>query len=65
MECRVKNNQLGARGDDVIALVGFHKAHVNITLRFSSWKTQAKENLGGEISRGISNEGWGKYVHIG
>lgn len=37
LECSVKHNQLGAGGDDVVALVGLHEAHVNITLWFSSY----------------------------
>lgn len=61
MERGVENNQFGTRGDDVVALVGFHKAHVNITLRFSSCKKEKKKKKKlleeGEISQGMYNEG--------
>ena len=60
MERRVEHDQLGACWDDVIALVGFHKAHVNITLGLSSCK---KRSVGGgvileerEVSQGMHNE---------
>lgn len=43
LECCVEHNQFGARGDNVVALVGFHKAHVNITLGFSSCRRKKKQ----------------------
>lgn len=56
LERRVKHHQLGARGHDVVALVGFHKSHVNITLGFCTCREEksrkntfrARWNLTGE-----------------
>lgn len=45
LERRVKHHQLGARGHNVVALVGFHKAHVNITLRFSSCEQEKMRKI--------------------
>lgn len=49
LESRVEHNQLGTRGHNVVALVGFHEAHVNITLWFSSCK-------GGKCRKRLSRE---------
>lgn len=43
LECCVKHHQLGACGHDVVALVGFHKSHVNVALRFSSCKGRKEQ----------------------
>lgn len=49
LESRVKHNQLGARGHNVIALVGFHEAHVNVALWFSSCERgKCRKRLSGE-----------------
>ena len=59
LERCVEHDQLGARGHDVVALVGFHEAHVNITLRFSSCEKKKGRSIlleEGEISQGIYNE---------
>lgn len=45
LERCVEHNQLGTCGYNIIALVGFHKAHVNITLRFSSCKKEKSRNI--------------------
>lgn len=44
LERRVKHHQFGAGGHDVVALVGFHKSHVNITLWFGSCEEEEQEN---------------------
>lgn len=60
LERCVEHDQFGTCGYDVIALVGFHKAHVNITLRFSSCEGKKKEKYfyrKGKSQKGICNEG--------
>lgn len=66
----VEHNQLGTGGDDVVALVGFHKAQVNIALWFSSCEeTAGRCNLEeGEISRGNKQRAWKQQtinIHYG
>lgn len=60
LERCVEHHQLRARRDNVVALVGFHKARVNIALRFSSWKTKRRERKileeEEELSLGICND---------
>lgn len=45
LQRRVKHHQFGAGGHDVVALVGFHKSHVNITLWFSSCEEEKSRKI--------------------